>query len=175
MTDLGRLLDFAERSRLPGGGFGYLLDDGSVAPGRGQETWIVARMTHVFGLAALLGRPGAEELARHGVVALTDGPLRDAAHGGWAASTADPTKAAYVHAFAVLAGATATTAGGGGGGGGGGRGARPRAGGRRGRPAAARRRPRRLAGTLLGRRGRPGGRGVGRRLDDAVRLPRRQR
>jgi mannose/cellobiose epimerase-like protein (N-acyl-D-glucosamine 2-epimerase family) len=111
MTDLGRLLDFAERSRLSGGGFGYLLDDGSVDPGRGQETWIVARMTHVFGLAALLGRPGAEELARHGVVALTDGPLRDAAHGGWAASTADPTKAAYVHAFAVLAGATATTAG----------------------------------------------------------------
>src|SRR3954471_20812256 len=111
MTDLGRLLDFAGRSRLPGGGFGYLLDDGGVDPGRGQETWIVARMTHVFGLAALLGRPGAEELARHGVVALTDGPLRDAAHGGWSASTADPTKAAYVHAFAVLAGATSTTAG----------------------------------------------------------------
>src|SRR3954454_8127765 len=111
MTDLGRLLDFAGRSRLPGGGFGYLLDDGGVDPGRGQETWIVARMTHVFGLAHLLGRPGADELARHGVAALTDGPLRDAAHGGWRASTADPTKAAYPHAFVVLAGATAATAG----------------------------------------------------------------
>src|SRR3954454_14964595 len=111
MTDLERLLDFAELSRLPGGGFGYLLDDGSVDAARGQETWIVARMTHVFGLAHLLGRPVAAELTRHGVVALTEGPLRDAAHGGWSASTGDPTKAAYVHAFAVLAGATATTAG----------------------------------------------------------------
>ena len=35
--------------------------------GRPVETWIVARMTHVFGLAQLLGRPGADELVRHGV------------------------------------------------------------------------------------------------------------
>jgi mannose/cellobiose epimerase-like protein (N-acyl-D-glucosamine 2-epimerase family) len=75
------------------------------------ETWIVARMTHVFGLAHLLGRPGADELVRHGVSALTDGPLRDAEHGGWRASTDDDTKAAYPHAFVMLAGATAATAG----------------------------------------------------------------
>src|SRR4051794_10254721 len=111
MTDFDRLLDFAARSRLPEGGFGYLGDDGQVVAGRPVETWIVARMTHIFGLAQLLGRPGAAELARHGVLALTEGPLHDAAHGGWFASTADRTKAAYVHAFAVLAGATATTAG----------------------------------------------------------------
>jgi mannose/cellobiose epimerase-like protein (N-acyl-D-glucosamine 2-epimerase family) len=111
VTDLDRLLDFAARSRLPEGGFGYLGDDGRVLPGRPVETWIVARMTHVFGLAHLLGRPGALGLARHGVLALTEGPLHDVAHGGWSASTADPTKAAYVHAFAVLAGATSTTAG----------------------------------------------------------------
>jgi mannose/cellobiose epimerase-like protein (N-acyl-D-glucosamine 2-epimerase family) len=111
MTDLDRLLDFAERSRLPEGGFGYLGDDGRVLPGRPVETWIVARMTHVFGLATLLGRPGAEALTRHGVVALTEGPLRDAEHGGWRSSTDDDTKAAYVHAFAMLAGATAATAG----------------------------------------------------------------
>jgi mannose/cellobiose epimerase-like protein (N-acyl-D-glucosamine 2-epimerase family) len=111
VTDLDRLLAFAARSRLPGGGFGYLGDDGRVLPGRPQETWIVARMTHVFGLAHLLGRPGADELVRHGVVALTEGPLRDAEHGGWRASTDDGAKAAYVHAFAVLAGATAATAG----------------------------------------------------------------
>ena len=111
MTDLGRLLDLAARSRLDDGGFGYLGDDGRVLPGRPVEAWIVARMTHVFGLARLLGRPGAEELVRHGVAALTDGPLHDAEHGGWRASTADDTKAAYVHAFVVLAGATATAAG----------------------------------------------------------------
>lgn len=51
MTDLDRLLDFASRSRLPGGGFGYLGSDGEVMASRAVETWIVARMTHVFGLA----------------------------------------------------------------------------------------------------------------------------
>ncbi len=111
MTDLGRLLDLAERSRLDAGGFGYLGADGEVIAGRPVESWIVARMTHVFGLGRLLGRPGADELVRHGVAALLDGPLRDAEHGGWRASSDDDTKAAYVHAFVVLAGATATTAG----------------------------------------------------------------
>jgi mannose/cellobiose epimerase-like protein (N-acyl-D-glucosamine 2-epimerase family) len=111
VTDLGGLLDFAERSRLPGGGFGYLGDDGRVLPDRPVETWIVARMTHVFGLAHILGRPGADELVRHGIEALTVGPLHDAEDGGWRASTEDDTKAAYVHAFAVLAGSTATAAG----------------------------------------------------------------
>ena len=111
MTDLDGLLDFAARSRLPEGGFGYLGDDGRVLPDRPVETWIVARMTHVFGLAHLLGRPGADELVRHGVAALADGPLRDAEHGGWRASTDDDTKAAYPHAFVMLAGSTAATAG----------------------------------------------------------------
>jgi mannose/cellobiose epimerase-like protein (N-acyl-D-glucosamine 2-epimerase family) len=111
VTDLDRLLDFAARSRLDDGGFGYLGADGTVVAGRPVETWIVARMTHVFGLAHLLGRPGAADLAQHGVAALTGGPLHDADHGGWRSSTADDTKAAYVHAFAVLAASTATVAG----------------------------------------------------------------
>jgi mannose/cellobiose epimerase-like protein (N-acyl-D-glucosamine 2-epimerase family) len=111
VTDLDGLLDFAARSRLPAGGFGYLGDDGRVLPDRPVETWIVARMTHVFGLAHLLGRPGADELVRHGVAALADGPLHDAEHGGWRASTDDDTKAAYPHAFVMLAGSTAATAG----------------------------------------------------------------
>ena len=109
MTDLDGLLAFAAGSRLEDG-FGYLGADGRVLPDRPLETWIVARMTHVFGLAALLGRPGADELAAHGVAALTDGPLRDVGHGGWRSSTVDDAKTAYVHAFVVLAGATATTA-----------------------------------------------------------------
>jgi mannose/cellobiose epimerase-like protein (N-acyl-D-glucosamine 2-epimerase family) len=110
VTTIEGLLDLAERSRVPGG-FGYLGSDGRVVPGRPLETWIVARMTHVFGLAVLLGRPGAEDFLAHGVEALSDGPLHDAEHGGWSAATGDDTKAAYVHAFAVLAGATATAAG----------------------------------------------------------------
>ncbi|RBY97044.1 AGE family epimerase/isomerase [Blastococcus sp. TF02-8] len=110
MTDLDRLLDFAARSRVADG-FGYLGPDGAVLPDRPLETWIVARMTHVFGLAHLLGRPGAEELARHGVATLTGGPLHDHRHGGWRSSTEDDAKAAYVHAFVVLAGSTARLAG----------------------------------------------------------------
>src|SRR3954463_13799091 len=111
VTDLDGLLAFAEHSRLPEGGFGYLGDDGRVLADRPMETWIVARMTHVFGLAHLLGRPGADDLVRHGVAALADGPLHDAEHGGWRSSTDDDTKAAYPHAFVMLAGSTAATAG----------------------------------------------------------------
>ncbi len=108
MTDLDGLLAFAARSRVPEGGFGHLGADGALVD-RPQETYVVARMTHVFGLAHLLGRPGGP--VRHGVAALLDGPLHDAEHGGWRAAGDDDTKAAYVHAFAVLAGATATAAG----------------------------------------------------------------
>jgi len=111
VTDVDRLLEFAARSLLPGGGFGYLGDDGRVRPERGLETWIVARMTHVFGLAQLSGLPGWDGPVRHGVAALATGPLRDGENGGWYASVEDDTKSAYVHAFVVLAGATATTVG----------------------------------------------------------------
>jgi mannose/cellobiose epimerase-like protein (N-acyl-D-glucosamine 2-epimerase family) len=110
-TTLDRLLDFAERSRLAEGGFGYLGADGHVLADRPVETWIVARMTHVFGLASLLGRPGAGELCAHGVTALAEGPLHDREHGGWRASTEDDAKTAYVHAFVLLAASTATTVG----------------------------------------------------------------
>jgi mannose/cellobiose epimerase-like protein (N-acyl-D-glucosamine 2-epimerase family) len=110
MTDLQRLLDFAERSAVPGG-FGFLGGDGRVIAERPLMTFITARKTHVFGLAQLLGRPGAAALVGHGVEALVDGPLRDAVHGGWYATADDDTKTAYVHAFVVLAGATATAVG----------------------------------------------------------------
>jgi mannose/cellobiose epimerase-like protein (N-acyl-D-glucosamine 2-epimerase family) len=110
VTDLDRLLDLAAGSRVPGG-FAYLGSDGRGVPGRPLETWIVARMTHVFGLAVLLGRPGAGELLAHGVAAMGSGPLRDREHDGWFSAEDDDTKAAYVHAFAVLAGSTATAAG----------------------------------------------------------------
>ena len=101
------LLSFAARSRLPEG-FGYLLADGSVDPGRPLETWINARMTHVFGLAALEG--ASPDLAQHGVDALL-GPLQDTRYGGWCRTATDPTKAAYEHAFVVLAGSTASACG----------------------------------------------------------------
>jgi mannose/cellobiose epimerase-like protein (N-acyl-D-glucosamine 2-epimerase family) len=127
-----RLYAFAEGSAVPDG-FGWLDSRGRVEPDRSTATWITARMTHVFSLAALRGRDGAARWADHGLAALA-GPLRDAERGGWfdqapattvpdtnwersQASNAEgapaepPRKSAYEHAFVVLAAATATTAG----------------------------------------------------------------
>ncbi|MGY1710027.1 AGE family epimerase/isomerase [Geodermatophilus sp. SYSU D00758] len=110
VTRLDRLFDLAARAAVPGG-FGYLGPAGVPLPDRPLQTWITARMTHVLGMAALLGRPGAGGPLRHGVAALAGGPLRDEVHGGWRAAADDDGKGAYPHAFVVLAGATATTAG----------------------------------------------------------------
>lgn len=109
--ELDRLLDFAEGARHPDGGFAWLDDVGRPVLDRPVETWITCRMTHVFALAHLLGRPGAGPLVDHGVAALT-GPLRDDVHAGWFAGTGpdQQDKRAYDHAFVVLAAASATAA-----------------------------------------------------------------
>ncbi|HEY8373182.1 MAG TPA: AGE family epimerase/isomerase [Pseudonocardiaceae bacterium] len=105
-----RLLDFAAASRDPQGGFGWLDTTGSLRSDQPVTTWITARMTHVFSLAHGLGDPGAADFVDHGIAAL-HGLLHDREHGGWYASTTDPTKAGYEHAFVVLAAGSATAAG----------------------------------------------------------------
>src|SRR3954469_8764182 len=99
-----RLVTFAEASRHPSGGFAWLDAAGKPELGRPIETWITARMTHVFALAHLRGQPGAGEFADVGVRALA-GPLRDAVNGGWFSAVRPDGgatrggKEAYVHAF----------------------------------------------------------------------------
>jgi mannose/cellobiose epimerase-like protein (N-acyl-D-glucosamine 2-epimerase family) len=110
-----RLLEFGRASRHPDGGFAWLTDDGTPDLDRPVELWISCRMTHVYALGHLMGRPGCGPLADHGVAALR-GRLRDQQHGGWYAKVGPdgPTstdKTAYEHAFVVLAAATATAAG----------------------------------------------------------------
>ena len=110
-----RLLDFSRAARHPTGGFAWLDDAGRPELDRPVELWITCRMTHVFSLGQLLGRPGCAPLADHGLRAL-EGRFRDPVHGGWyAAVDADgPTgraKSAYPHAFVVLAAASAALAG----------------------------------------------------------------
>ncbi|WP_062210586.1 AGE family epimerase/isomerase [Demequina oxidasica] len=110
-----RLIDFAEASKHPDGGFGFLRTDGTLDETRDVELWITCRMTHVFAIAALMGRPGAAALVDHGLDALR-GRLHDDEHGGWyAAVDADgPTnsdKEAYGHAFVILAASSAKAAG----------------------------------------------------------------
>jgi mannose/cellobiose epimerase-like protein (N-acyl-D-glucosamine 2-epimerase family) len=117
-TEGARLLDFAAGARLPGGGFGWLDRSGRLRPDGVAHTWITARMTHVFSLAHLRGVPGAGELADHGLAALS-GRLRDAEFGGWFGAVGpegrpvpgSDDKAAYQHAFVVLAASSATAAG----------------------------------------------------------------
>ncbi|MPV35575.1 AGE family epimerase/isomerase [Georgenia subflava] len=108
------LLEFARGSRTDQG-FGYLDADGRVDPARGSELWLTCRMTHVFALGALLGRPGCAPLVDHGLQALTE-VFADPEHGGWFAAvgphgaTAER-KEAYPHAFVLLATSSATAAG----------------------------------------------------------------
>ena len=108
------LLAFARGSRVPGG-FGWLDAAGRPDPSRGLPLWISARMTHVFALSALLGRPQDGELADHGVRALAT-TFADPEHGGWwsevrAGGPAAERKEAYPHAFVLLAASSARIAG----------------------------------------------------------------
>jgi mannose/cellobiose epimerase-like protein (N-acyl-D-glucosamine 2-epimerase family) len=111
-----RLLAFARKARLPDWGFGWLDSDGSLLADNTVHTYITARMTHLFSLAALLGHEWAAEYADHGIAALI-GPLHDEQFDGWHTATdraghplADE-KVAYSHVFVVLAAASATIAG----------------------------------------------------------------
>jgi len=78
------------------------------------QTWITARMAHVYSLGGLLGVPGAEALAGAGPAGLT-GVLHDDRHGGRypsvsAAGQPAAGKECYDHAFVVLAASSATVA-----------------------------------------------------------------
>ncbi|HET6918536.1 MAG TPA: AGE family epimerase/isomerase, partial [Jiangellaceae bacterium] len=125
-AEMHRLLDFAEGAWAPGGGFGNLDDDGRLQPEQPIETWVSTRMTYCFALGSLVGREGDADRVDHGLVALLPGGcLRDDVNGGWYSSVraaagpserasrpaVDDTKAAYAHAFVVLAASAAVVAG----------------------------------------------------------------
>jgi len=103
-----RLLGFARGARVPGG-FAWLDDDGRPEP-RPPELWITTRMTHVFALGELLGEPDCAAFADHGLATIATA-FADAEHGGWRTRAGVPGKAAYDHAFVLLAGASAALAG----------------------------------------------------------------
>ncbi|MEX0913974.1 MAG: AGE family epimerase/isomerase [Demequina sp.] len=110
-----RLLDFGAASLEPRGGFGWLDAGGVLESTKDTALWITCRMTHVYALATMMGRPGAAALVDHGLDALV-GRLHDDVHGGWHAAVGpsgptDSTKEAYGHAFVILAAASATAAG----------------------------------------------------------------
>ncbi|MDR2374386.1 MAG: AGE family epimerase/isomerase [Bifidobacteriaceae bacterium] len=111
-----RLLDFGRASAASTHGFAWLDASGRPDPARPLDLWVTARMTHVYALGVLIGYPGAEGLVDHGLAAMA-GPFADRVCGGWYSalngdgSPADATKAAYAHAFVVLASTSAAAAG----------------------------------------------------------------
>lgn len=114
-AETDRLLDFGRAAAVPDGAFARQGEDG--APTEGPwELWIACRMTHVYAIAHLLGRPGSAVLVDHGLAAIT-GIFADADHGGWFSEVrrdgtpVDTTKAAYPHAFVILAASSAAAAG----------------------------------------------------------------
>jgi sulfoquinovose isomerase len=113
--EVRRLLTFGAPSVDGRDGAAWLDDDGRPDAGQPVHTWITSRMAHTYALGDLLGVPGCDERADRALAGLT-GTLHDAEHGGWFASVGpgdavDGTKAAYAHAFVVLAAASATQAG----------------------------------------------------------------
>ena len=64
-----RLLDFGRASAVPGGGFARQDEQGGAQDGP-LELWITCRMTHVYAIGHLLGRPGSAALVDHGLTAL---------------------------------------------------------------------------------------------------------
>jgi len=110
-----RLLEFSRAARHPAGGFAWLDTGGRPQLDRPVALWVTCRMTHVFALGHLLGRPGCGPLVDHGVDALTS-VFRDAESSGWYARVAGDgpvtrDKSAYEHAFVLLAATSATVAG----------------------------------------------------------------
>jgi sulfoquinovose isomerase len=111
------LLDFCAASAdWRGGGFDGLTGTGRRAPGP-KQLYVTARMTYGYALGAMLGYPGCEELAGHGLRALRT-IFRDDANGGWYAELAEDgrevrvaRKQTYGHAFVLLATSVAGQAG----------------------------------------------------------------
>lgn len=110
------LLEFGRRTPAPGGGAAWLDDAGSPVSDEGVQCWITCRTVHTYSLGALQGIPGARVIAQRALDGLT-GPLRDKVNGGWYAQVGglEPEgahdKAAYAHAFVVLAASSAVLAG----------------------------------------------------------------
>jgi len=114
-SQTARLLEFAEGSWHPLGGFGAQDARGMLEPGGSVELWITGRMTHCFALGALLGHPGSKGLVEHGLAALR-GRMRDRAHGGWypevgSSGPLHTEKPFYQHSFVLLAASSAMIAG----------------------------------------------------------------
>ena len=110
------LLDFFQPEVvLPGAGYAYLDSRGHALPRLGSQLWLGARMLHCFSIAAMQGRPGAEDVSRHGIGFYLNGAGRDTEHGGWFPTVGGDSpsfrKELYGQAHILLGASSATIAG----------------------------------------------------------------
>lgn len=109
------LVQFAKKSLVESGGFGWLSADGQIDPKKRLQAWINFRMTYVFALEKINGNQSATKYLQHGLLALRE-LFTDEVNGGFYTEVSieaalDSQKKAYDLAFALLALSAATRAG----------------------------------------------------------------
>lgn len=103
------LVRFGKNFPSPSGTALHLDNKGNAIPDSPQETWITARMAHVYSIAHMLGCKDIKELAQKAVNGLRTA-LHDNAFGGWYSATDNSNKECYAHAFVILAASSAMLA-----------------------------------------------------------------
>lgn len=109
MSELNRkqLIEFAKKSALDSGGFGWLNAVGEVDHNKNLEAWINFRMTYVFALEKIAGNETVKKYLDHGLSAMCD-LFKDEINGGYFTEVTidgklNSEKKSYEFAFALLA------------------------------------------------------------------------
>ena len=110
-----QLIEFAKKSLVESGGFGWLTEDGQIDRGKNLQAWINFRMTYVFALEKIKGNQSATKYLKHGLHAIRE-LFTDEINGGFYTEVTSETvidyeKRSYEFAFAILALSAAVRAG----------------------------------------------------------------
>ena len=114
-SNSSQLIEFAKKSLVESGGFGWLTEDGQIDLGKNLQAWINFRMTYVFALEKISGNQSATKYLQHGLRAIRE-LFTDEINGGFytevtSVEIIDSEKKAYEFAFALLALSAAVRAG----------------------------------------------------------------
>ena len=107
------LIEWARKSKVDSGGFGWLGINGQVIGDKNIQSWINSRMLFVFSAATNLGHGDYTSYIDHGINSL-ETIMRDEVNNGWYKEVAgknpiDTNKTCYELAFIILATSTATS------------------------------------------------------------------
>ena len=110
---IARLLEFAKKSKVKEGGFGWLDENGVVDQSKNIQSWINSRMLYVFSAARNMKMEGFDLEIEHGLTSL-ETLMFDKQNGGWFREVSktgpvETNKTCYELAFILLASSTAAT------------------------------------------------------------------